>query len=277
MLACLINGMPITDSNRAVDVSVNIMDRGLQYGDGLFETMRVVNGQVRFWEAHFARLLSSCERLAIPAPDKSMLEAELASVIGTTKHAVAKLILTRGVGGRGYRPAQNSIATRIISLHELPVLQPFESGIAVRWCETRLARHAQLAGLKHLNRLEQVLAQNEWHDNDIAEGLMMDTEGELVCATAANVFIVNDGVLVTPDLKFSGIRGVMRSQVLTAAQALGIQTDERSVWPDELLTATEVFVTNAVRGIRCVTTLDELQWGVGPVACMLAEQLKLSA
>jgi 4-amino-4-deoxychorismate lyase len=272
MKACLINGMLIEDSTHAIDV----MDRGLQYGDGLFETLRVANGAVRFWDAHYARLQSSCERLDIPAPTAIQLQNEASQVIGSTRDAVLKIIITRGVGGRGYRSSTKSLPTRIISLHDLPIALPLDGGIEVRWCNTRLARNAQLAGLKHLNRLEQVLAQNEWRDDSIAEGLMMDTEGELICATAANVFVVSSGVLVTPDLRFSGIRGVMRTQVLAAAQTLRIEIDERALWPDELSTASEVFVGNAVRGIRSVVKLEQQTWSVGSVARSIYEHLQLS-
>jgi 4-amino-4-deoxychorismate lyase len=146
-------------------------------------------------------------------------------------------------------------------------------GIAVRWCTTRLARNQQLAGIKHLNRLEQVLAQNEWTDEQIAEGLMLDTESELISATASNLFMVCDGVLATPDLRFSGIRGVMREQVIGLAQQARIQIEERALRPDDLLGATEAFTTNAVRGIRPIVSLDDRRWPIGAVTKRLMTAL----
>lgn len=145
----------------------------------------------------------------------------------------------------------------------------------VRWCETRLGRNTRLAGIKHLNRLEQVLAQQEWDDPRIAEGFMLDTEGELVCATSCNVFLVRDGVLRTPDLRFCGVAGVMRARVILAAAELGIAVVEEPLWPDDVATAQEVFITNAVRGIRAVVSLDTLSWSPGPITAQLAAQLRL--
>jgi 4-amino-4-deoxychorismate lyase len=122
-----------------------------------------------------------------------------------------------------------------------------------------------------------VLAQNEWTDERIGEGLMLDTEAELICATASNLFIVCDGVLATPDLRFAGIRGVMREQVIKKAQQLGMVVAERALRPDDLLNASEAFVTNAVRGIRPIELLGEQRWPMGPIAARLMTALNDTA
>jgi 4-amino-4-deoxychorismate lyase len=267
MLAALINGAAVID----VDHALSLEERGLSYGDGVFETMRLQQGVVRFIDSHFARLRLGCERLGMPPPDAALLRHEIAALTRDHRDGIVKLIITRGAGGRGYRSTA-LMPTRIALLYPAPS-NTLQTNIAVRWCATRLARNAQLAGIKHLNRLEQVLAQNEWHDESIAEGLMLDTEGELICVTAGNIFIVNDGILSTPDLRFSGIRGVMREQVLAAAQCEQIQAEERALWPDDLLGATEVFTTNVVRGIRPIVALDERRWLVGPITAHLMTQL----
>jgi 4-amino-4-deoxychorismate lyase len=143
----------------------------------------------------------------------------------------------------------------------------------VRWCDIRLSRNPALAGLKHLNRLEEVLAQIEFSATDCDEGLLMDTEGELVSATAGNVFIVRNLTLATPDLRYCGVRGVMRSQVLRVAVEQGIAVSEEPLWPQDLQEATEVFITNAVRGIRPVATLDSQHWSSGPMVRRLTTAL----
>jgi 4-amino-4-deoxychorismate lyase len=271
MIALLVNGQSVADAAHAISAE----ERGLQYGDGVFETMLLQDGQVRYLADHYARLEMGCERLGIAPPIIDIIKSDIAQVARVANDGVLKLIVTRGAGGRGYRSTTSLQPTRMLGLHPLPATDN-TPGITVRWCNTRLARNAQLAGIKHLNRIEQVLAQNEWHDTHIAEGLMLDTEGELICATAANVFFFSERTLVTPDLRFSGIRGVMRAQVLSMARLLKIDVEERSVWPQELAAASEVFVTNAIRGLRPVLRLDAQTWQVGPIAQQLTSALSRS-
>jgi UPF0755 protein len=180
----LINGVAPSDPSHALAVN----DRGLSYGDGLFETALVLNGEVRFLEAHLARLTTDCRRLGIAPPEKDKLSAEIRTLTQGESRAVLKIIVTRGASGRGYRPGASVEPTRIVALYPAP--EPSTERVVVRWCSMPLGRNPRLAGMKHLNRLEQVLAQMEWNDPAVAEGLMLDTEGELVCATSSNVFIV---------------------------------------------------------------------------------------
>jgi 4-amino-4-deoxychorismate lyase len=268
-MTMLVNGAASADPARALALD----DRGFQYGDGLFETMLLADGRVRALDAHLRRLEAGCARLAIAAPAREVLLADIAGVTGSARSGVIKIIVSRGVGPRGYRPTDGLAPTRVIALHPPPA-PARSSTIAIRWCSTRLGRNALLAGIKHLNRLEQVLAQAEWRDEQVEEGLMLDTEGELVCATAGNVFIVRDGTLVTPDLRFSGVRGVMREQVLDAAKRLGIPVSEEPLWPHDVEIASEVFITNAIRGIRPVAVLDSLNWHATPVAAELRKVIE---
>lgn len=254
--------------------AIGVEDRGLQYGDGLFETMLLRGGRVRFLSDHLARLRSGCTRLAIEPLAESVLQSDLDKLCSADGDGIIKLIITRGLGGRGYRAPTNLTPTRVLSLYA-PVPQD-SPAIEIRWCNTRLARNGLLAGMKHLNRLEQVLAQTECAATECAEGLMLDTEGELVCATSANVFAVIDGVLVTPDLRFSGVLGVMRKNVIAAAGRLGIAVEERALWPAELEMASEMLLTNAVRAIRRVHRLEERTWDAWPVAQAITAELRLS-
>lgn len=269
MLGCWINGVQIECAKPAVAVD----DRGLQYGHGLFETMLLSNGSIRFLVDHLARLRIGCKRLGIGFYDE--LDMELEKLANQHREGVFKLVLTCGAGGRGYRAPANIQATRILSWHSPPEEIQDTSGIVVRWCDTRLARNASLAGMKHLNRLEQVLAQAEWSDASVAEGLMLDTEGELIGGTFSNIFLVIDGTLLTPDLRYSGVQGVMRKNVLAAARRLGFACEQRAVWPAELSAATEVFVTNAVRGLRSVRKLEQQAWDIGPIGRAIAAELGL--
>ena len=270
MLAALVNGLPVDAQH-----GVSIEERGLAYGDGVFETMLLRDGTIRFLRDHFARLQWGCSRLGIVAPNENQIQDEIAMLIRNHAHGIVKLIVTRGAGGRGYRSPESIQPTRLLLLYPPPDLKT-SANIRLRWCDTRLSRNAQISGIKHLNRLEQVLAQNEWRDPGIDEGLMLDTEGEVVCATAGNVFAMIDGVLTTPDLRFSGVRGVMRQRVIAAAGILGIGVVETSMRPDDILGSRELFVTNAVRGIRSVRALDDREWLHQDVAERLAKTIEQS-
>jgi len=272
VLATLINGAAVKDATHALSID----ERGLNYGDGVFETMRVQAGRVRLIDKHLVRLRAGCERLGIAAPTDAALLSDIATLIHDRLDGVLKLIVTRGAGGRGYRPLPNLNCTRVAILYP-PIADEPNTGINVRWCTTRLGRNAQLAGIKHLNRLEQVLAQSEWTDPRIAEGLMLDTEGELICATSGNLFVVSDGILATPDLRFSGVRGVMRDEVIRLAIRENIAVEERPLRPDDLLNASEAFTTNALRGIRSVVALEAQSWPIGSIASRLDHSLATSA
>lgn len=267
----LVNGTEVTDAQHILHGG----DRGFHYGDGLFETMRLHEGKLQWFMDHLRRLELGCQRLRMTMPNKNAIETQLSMLTQNVQEGVVKLIVTRGASGRGYRPAANSVPTCFVALYPANANNAAPDAIAVRWCTTQLGRNPLLAGIKHLNRLEQVLAQAEWTDVAIAEGLLLDSEGELVCCTASNIFLVSDGVLYTPDLRYSGIRGVMRGQVLAAANALGIHTEECALRPQDLTTASEVFVTNAVRGVRPVIALDELRWPIGALTRRIAKHLQL--
>jgi 4-amino-4-deoxychorismate lyase len=268
VLSALLNGRIVLDVQHALSVE----ERGFAYGHGVFETMALRDGRVRFLDDHFERLSEGCTRLKIPIPSTESLLSDVSQLLEKSKDGVIKLIVSRGSGGRGYRPEASLIVTRLALLYPKP---PDQSGsISARWCNTRLARNSQLAGIKHLNRLEQVLAQSEWDDTAIGEGLMLDTEGEVVCGTSSNLFIVTSGVLSTPDLRFCGVRGIMRLQVLKAARCLGIEVEERALWPDDVESADELFVTNALRGIRSVVRLERREWPQSSIADRLSHALE---
>ncbi len=244
------------------DASVTALDRGLLYGDGLFETVLYVDGRAPLWARHMARLADGCARLALPLPDPALLAAEAAQVIDVHGRALLRITLTRGVGARGYAPSETTQATRIVAAFAAPDVAAhwYAAGIRLRFCDMRLALQPRLAGIKHLNRLEQVLARAEWNDPAIAEGLMLDTEGRVIAATAANLFAVIDGRLCTPRLDRCGVAGVARAEVM--AQAV---TAELDLDPAALERASEMFLTSAVRGVLPVTMLADRALAVGPV------------
>jgi 4-amino-4-deoxychorismate lyase len=237
-------------------------DRGLHYGDGLFETMRVHQSEIRLLELHLERLYAGCKHLKIAAPAPRQLRAELRRIAAGGHEAILKLIVTRGVtlkGGRpGYRPSGKERATRIVSLHALaPAALGAEAStpVRVRLCRTPAGISPAQAGLKTLNRLESVIARSEWTDPRIWDGLMADTEGHWVCGTMSNLFLRQGTQLWTPPLDRSGVAGVMRRWVMQAAPRLQLRARQRRVRWTDLTAADEVFLTNAVVGIKSVGSI----------------------
>ena len=191
-------------------------DRGVLYGDGLFETIRFQRGRAPLWPRHMARLAHGCEQLQLPVPDAALLMREALAEVAGREHAVVRITLTRGVGARGYAQPAAVQPTRIVAASPLPRLEPamYRDGIRLHLCATQLGDQPRLAGIKHLNRLEQVLARAEWNDPAIAEGLVCDTRGNAISATAANLFAVIGDVVVTPSVERCGVAGVMRAELL---------------------------------------------------------------
>jgi 4-amino-4-deoxychorismate lyase len=232
--------------------AISVDDRGLQYGDGLFETMLAQDGRVRHFERHMERLAEGGRRLGLPVPDPGLIADECERALAGLGAGSVKLMVTRGPGPRSYRPPTEPSVTRIIVSSAPKQRNDPEDGIVVRLCDTPLGLNPRLAGLKHLNRLEQVLACAEWDDPAIAEGLMSAVDGRIVCATAANVFVVREGRLLTPDIRDCGVAGVMRGVVLAAARELAIDATATDLRQDDLEAADEVFLTNAITGVRPV-------------------------
>ncbi|MBV6822769.1 aminodeoxychorismate lyase [Pseudomonas sp. PD9R] len=246
--------------------ALSLKDRGLAYGDGLFETIAVRDGFPVLLHRHLLRLARGCQRLSINL-DHEAMTTELLNYAAELDEGVLKLIVTRGDSLRGYA-FDPSIQARRILAGNPPAAYPAahaEQGIRLFPCATRLSIQPLLAGLKHLNRLEQVLARAEWQDSEHAEGLMLDLAGRVIEGVFSNLFLVRDGVLITADLKRCGVEGVMRAELLFQADSLGIPTQVTDITLEQLQWADEVFVCNSVYGIWPVHAYAALSWPVGPL------------
>jgi 4-amino-4-deoxychorismate lyase len=254
---------------------VSADDRGVSYGDGLFETMRLSKGVVAHFDRHLARLRTGCERLAMHRVDLTRIAADVAAVAATRADGVLKLIVTRGSGPRGYRPSGMENPTWIITWH---TSRPDDgaakvAGVRARYCTTPVNENAALAGLKTLNRLDSVLARSEWTDPEIVEGLMSDSRGCVVGGTMSNVFAVRNLTLLTPVLDRCGVNGIMRSLVIESARTAGFATEERTLTRADLAAADELFLTNAVIGVWPVRALESRDYPVGSTARALQRAL----
>jgi 4-amino-4-deoxychorismate lyase len=247
-----------------VDGRLDPRDRGLAYGDGLFETMRWSGGRVPLLARHLARLADGARRLGIALPDLASFEAAVSAVAPANADAMVKLVVTRGVGPRGYASPKDPSPTAFALVETwAPRAIADPEGLSLVWCRVRLAAQPALAGIKHLNRLEQVLARAEWDDPTIDEGLLCDPSGHVVCATAANLFAVIDGRLVTPDVSHAGVAGVARGVLLDEPALAPVV---RQIPREALDAAEELFLTNALAGVRPVVRLGECRWRAGEAA-----------
>ena len=226
-------------------------DRGLAYGESLFETMRIHRGDIPWWDAHMARLTHGTQRLAMSLPDATRMYAEAMALLDGAD-GVLKLQLTRGGGVRGYAANSDAAPFWMLSMHPLP--NRIDS-VDTIWCEITLASQPRLAGLKHGNRLEQILAANEVRAANADEGLMCDGAGRVIAATSANFFALIDGHWQTPVLDDCGVAGVMREWVLAQVDA-----HVTSLKPCDVECADAVFLCNAVRGILPVQRLGARAW-----------------
>ena len=246
--------------NGEANSALSPLDRGLAYGDGVFRTLKVRARQPVWWRDQYAKLAHDCAALQLACPASDLLLSEIENVTQQHDHAVAKIIVTRGIGERGYAPPKPAVPTRIVMASALPDPAQMGQRVRVRWCNLRLARQPQLAGIKHLNRLENVLARQEWTDPDIAEGLLCDDTGAVIGGTRSNVFVMRQHVILTPDLRQSGIAGVTRDRILRAAARHGIDIQVVRLEPANILEADEVFLSNSIVGLLPVAALDNRQW-----------------
>jgi 4-amino-4-deoxychorismate lyase len=255
---------------------ISVQDRGLLYGDGVFETLAVINGCIPLWPHHLQRLITGCRRLKIPEPDAAILHAEATQLMRGLSRAILKIIITRGTGVRGYALPEPSNPTRILQLSAWPTesIALWRSGVRVRHCQTQLAHQSHLAGIKHLNRLEQVLARAEWTDPAITEGILCDHAGNVIEAVAHNLFLVKAGTLYTAELNLCGVAGVMRKIVLELAASLGINAVITNISLAMLHQAEEVFLSNSIHGLWPIRQIDHDIYPVGPITRQLSEQIQ---
>lgn len=262
--------------------AVSVFDRGFQYGDGVFETLAVIDGRVRERDAHLERLELGAGLLAIPEPDADQLRRELHDLtaeLGPGDRAVLKILYSRGRGGRGLAPPESPEPTRVLMRLPWPEHPPEWGwkGVRTFTCRTRQVSGAALDGrIKSMNQLNHIAARLEWDDPDIAEGILSDQAGRAIEGTVTNLFAVRSGHLLTPDLSGAGLPGITRRRVLELAVGMGVPAVEAELHPEDLTGADELFLTNSVIGLWPVREHDgrPLPATPGPITRRLAEELE---
>jgi 4-amino-4-deoxychorismate lyase len=230
-------------------------DRGLHYGDGLFETIRFSDAKAPLWEWHMQRLTLGCQRLGLPEPDAGALARRARRAAASFPQSVVKLIYSAGNGPRGYARLRPPRPRTLVLVS--PFVPPSTSTLRLRWCRLRLATQPALAGIKHLNRLEQVLARAEWTDTTIDEGLMLDMQEQVIAGTAGNLFVRRAGQWLTPSLHACGIAGVARRWLMTEVDA-----QQAPLTVAMVESADALVLTNALHGPRQALELTQQCWHV---------------
>ncbi len=275
--------------NGVAEAEVSAFDRGLAYGDGLFATMRYaksgryVKQSVLFLDAHLTRLTQGVLRLGITwQPSAELLS--LIEQVGeqyVTEHgrdACIKLLLSRGVGGRGYQPASAIQVTEVLSVHDIPphYSQWQADGIALQTSSVKLGRQPLLAGMKHLNRLEQVLIRANSLESGFDDWLVLDSEDKLIESSMANIFLIKGKSVVTPCLTHSGVAGVMREQLLYWFIEAGFDLDCRELSYSELAQFDHVIISNSLFGAVGVNRIDGIDFEASELAQKIQMDLNLS-
>lgn len=250
-------------------------DRGLAYGDGVFRTLAMRRGFPELWPQHYAKLTGDCRALDLPPPAETDLLHDVQRIASQMPDCALRITITRGSGGRGYAIPADVQSRRVVSasiLPEYPASYCVE-GIRARFCTMRLAVQPRLAGIKHLNRLENVLARAEWDDPAIAEGLLLDMDGNVIGGTRCNVFIAEGGALTTPDLSRSGVAGVTRDLVMEIAGRNSIACRIEPISRARLEAADAVFLVNSLIGAWPVAVLEQRAWSDFVLATLVRKSL----
>lgn len=251
---------------------VSASNRGIAYGDGVFETVLVRGSQTLWLDEHLCRLQSGAKILNIPC-DIAAIKHDCLRILAAFDEplGVLKIILTRGTTARGYTPLKAE-SDRIVSVSSYKQhREMWDEGVVLAVCQTPLARQALLAGIKHLNRLEQVLAAEELHKRGYQEGLMMQAGCVIECSRS-NVFAVVSGELITPSLSLCGINGIMRSKILSDTKSLGLPVRVKAFGISALVRAEEVFICNSVFGIWPVTKIECMHKEIGPMSRLFQQE-----
>jgi len=233
---------------------LSVFDRATMFGDGLFETCLVENKKIRFWSKHFFRLEEGRYKLGINKVQESLWLKDINKAISVLKNenCVVKIILSRGESSRGYGFEKDIVPTRIVIASSVPVNIPEQYSLSV--CRSGYATNTILSGIKHCNRLEQILSRSGMKGD---ECIMLDENGYVISTSQANIFTIKDGVISTPDLENCGIDGTRRSVVLRLVDDMGFQVVVGAISMPELLEADEIFITNSIIGIRPVYMVND--------------------
>ena len=246
---------------------ISVEDRAVQYGDGVFETIAVKENLMELWKEHYQRLSKGCKVLKIKCPSELFLKKEISKFVKKIKKNkfILKIIISRGIGGRGYNPPKKEKPTRILGAYNWPDYPKvnFKKGIKMDVCKTRIATQPFLSQIKHLNRLEQIIARSEWQAKNISESIMLDFNENVIEGTMSNIFGVKKNIFYTPNIKFGGVEGIMRGVILKLLKKNKEKYVIKEITLKEFLKFDEVFVCNSIFGIWPVIKVSKKKFSFG--------------
>ena len=254
---------PIVIINGAKQSKISIFNRNSQFGDGLFETCLVENKKILFWTNHFARLNRGCEQLKISKVDESVWLSDVKKALSLCSydHCVVKLILSRGESLRGYGFKDDIKPVRAVIVLELQNTT-LNNLFSLEYCQSGYNSNPKLAGIKHCNRLEQVLARAGLKSD---EGIMLDENHNVISVTQGNIYAIHGNTLITPKLDKCGVEGTRRAIILDLAKLLGIKVKVDTLSAKELVQADEVFISNSIIGIQSIKQIGDIVLGESPI------------
>lgn len=251
------------------------LDRGFAYGDGVFRTLKVTAGKPLNWLQHYNKLSDDCGVLRIACPSAELLLDE-ASQLFSGGDGVLKIVITRGEGERGYAIPSSMQPNRVLVRSNLPVYPQvnFEEGVKLHLCELRLSHQPKLAGVKHINRLENVLARSEWNDSTIADGVLLDEAGNVIECTMSNIFARFGKTLITSDLSQCGVAGLTRQRIIDIAPQLDLNVIVDQISLEKLMQADELLICNSLYGVWQVRSVAEQCWPRLGLSTQLVQKLE---
>jgi branched-chain amino acid aminotransferase len=252
-----VNGK-IVDEKRAV---ISVFDRGVLYGDGVFETMRSYKGEIAFLDRHLRRLYASAEVIGLKIEkERRYLKYIIYKLLKTNglKDAYIRLSVTRGQGRVGLDASTaNETSTILITKKFQPYpARLYKRGLKLATASGRRNKMSKAAGIKSLNYLDSILARIEAQKGGADDAILLNTKGDVAEAAVSNIFLIKGKKLVTPSVEGGIVAGITREVVLFLAAKAGLKPEERRVKPAELPKADEVFLTNTLMELMPVTVID---------------------
>lgn len=276
----------LTLVNELETSAIDIADRGLAYGDGLFETLRVVDGKIPLLSYHLERFKRGTK--ALDLGETEMLAGKFERYVGLAlkdltkaahlKRAIIKVILTRGQGGRGYTPPDEPELNFVTQVFEYPDFPETNSaqGITLHLCDHKLSHQPVLAGIKHLNRLDQVLASKDLAKSGYEEGLMLDYKNNVVEGTKSNLLIFTGKDIITPNISGAGVAGTLRQYLLDNAALTGLALREAEISIEDSKSADGLAVINSVFGLWPVKEFAGKRYAIHKNCGIIQSHLKTS-